>query len=57
MLGIDALLFDILVSFSLDVTTTTLEMFPTEMTLAIIMSCLQSSLVKLPIYQTPASTS
>ena len=55
--GIEALLLDGSVSFSEQFTTTTLEMFPTEMTLAIMISCLQSSLVRLPMYQTPASTS
>ena len=55
--GMLALLFDMLESFSLLVTTTTLEMLPAEMTSAAIINCLQSPLVKLPIYQTPSSTS
>ena len=55
--GIVSLLFDLLVSFSVLITLTELEMFPTETTSVMMIICLQSYLAKSPIYQTPSSTS
>ena len=57
ILGVVSLLFDLLVSFSVLVTITALETFPGEIALATITSCLQSSLARLPICQTPSPTS
>ena len=57
MFGIVSLLFDLLVSFSVLVTTTAFEIFPTETTSVTIIIWRQSLLAKSPIYQTPSSTS
>ena len=56
MLGMLALLFDLLVSFSVLVTLTTLVMFPTEITLATMTKLHHSSLARLPICQIPSVT-
>ena len=56
MLGLLALLLDLLVSFCVLVTLTTLVMFPAEMTSVSRINCLQSFLAKSPIYHTPSVT-
>ena len=57
ILGRLALLFDLLVSFSVLFTLTTLVKFPIEITLATISNWRQSSLAKSPTYQIPLFTS
>ena len=57
MFSIVSMLFDMFVSFSVLVTTTTFEIVPFEMTLALMTSATSYPLVKFPMYQIPVFTS